>query len=226
MSFEHRFRQNVVKLVGVPAPSITENSQRRAPAWGADLPRDDAAARGRLLDAAEQCYADRGPSRTKLTHIAARAGVHRTTVYNYFRNHDEILTACYVRAADIVLEAARPCWNTGKPFLDQVVDACLVGLTAARELPTMQILIERNELQYTQTVASASEAWAARLREAFVQRLAAAAVAGHVRTDVSPETLARWVVRVSISVTAEPAAASDGGDEGVLRAFLPRCLKP
>jgi AcrR family transcriptional regulator len=199
---------------------------RRAPAWGADLPNDDAAARARLIEAAEQCYAELGPSRTKMTHIAARAGIHRTTLYSYFRNREEVLTASYLQAAQNVLDAARPCWVTEKPFLDQLIDACLVGIAAARRQPMMRVLIDRNELSYTQTVAAASQAWRTQLHEAFGRRLAMAAAVGDIRTDVSPETLAQWVVRICISMTGEPGRPEDGGDEGVLRRFLPRCLAP
>src|ERR1700716_1056455 len=87
----------------------------RAPAWGADLPSDEQQARDRLLDAAEACYAERGVSRTKMTHIAQRAAVHRTTVYSYFPNRDAVLAACYVRAIDVVLDAAEHYWAADKP---------------------------------------------------------------------------------------------------------------
>lgn len=216
----------VATIAGVPAPPAAQNTAYRAPAWGAILPVDEAAARARLLEAAEQCYAELGPSRTKMTHIAGRAGVHRTTIYSYFRNREEILTASYVRAAQIVLDAAEPCWDTEKPFLDQLVDACLIGLQVARQLPVMRIFIDRNELPYTQTIAAASEAWRTRLHEAFGHRLAVAAAAGEIRADLSPATLAQWVVRICVSLTVEPGRSEDGGDEGLLRAFLPRSLAP
>jgi AcrR family transcriptional regulator len=161
-----------------------------------------------------------------MTHIASRAGIHRTTLYSYFRNREEVLSASYMRAAEVVLDAAEPCWDAEKPFLDRLVDACLVGLQVARETPIMRILIDRNELSYTQSIAAASEAWRTRLYEAFGRRLAVAARAGEIRTDVSPESLAQWVVRICISMTTEPGRSEDGGDEAVLRAFLPRCLAP
>jgi AcrR family transcriptional regulator len=210
----------------VPSSQIPGAAGRRAPAWGADLPLDVAAARARLIEAAEQCYAELGPRRTKMTHIAARAGIHRTTLYSYFRNREEVLTASYLQAAQNVLDAARPCWATEKPFLDQLIDACLVGIAAARSQPMMRVLIDRNELSYTQMVAAASHAWRTQLHEAFGRRLAMAAAVGDIRTDVSPETLAQWVVRICISMTGEPGRPEDGGDEGVLRRFLPRCLAP
>lgn len=81
-----------------------------------------------------------------MSDIASRAGVHRRTVYDYFPTKDALLAACFVRAISGVLEAAEPCWHTDEPFVDQVVNAMLVGLAAARSSPTMALLIGADEL--------------------------------------------------------------------------------
>ena len=206
--------------------SPAQNADRRAPAWGADLPADDAEARKRLLAAAEACYAEIGPDRTKITHIAQKAGVHRTTVYSYFSDRNAIFEACYVRATTIVLDAAEPCWSTEKPFLERLIDACVVGLEAAHSSPTMRALIRQDDLPHTYAMSQRSGEWRSRLHEGFGRRLAAAVEAGDVRDDLPAETLANWVIRVCFSFIAEPGRPEDGGDEGVLRAFLAKSLAP
>lgn len=198
----------------------------RAPAWGDDLPGGEQAARERLLDAAEACYAERGPGGTKMTHIASRAGVHRTTVYSYFPNRDAVLAACFVRAIAAVLNAAEPCWSAKAPFIDRLLDAALVGLDAARKSPALRILIGQDALPQTVHAAEQSELWRERLHEALGERIAAAVADGEVRSDVSPDTMARWVTRICFSLIAEPGKPEDGGDEGLLRAFLPGSLAP
>jgi hypothetical protein len=50
--------------------------------------------------------------------------------------------------------------------------------------------------------------------------------AGEVRDDVTAETMAHWVTRIAFSLAAEPGRPEDGGDEGLIRAFLPACLAP
>lgn len=45
--------------------------RQRAPVWGADPPLAKETARARLVEAAEACFRQRGPSRTKVTHVAA-----------------------------------------------------------------------------------------------------------------------------------------------------------
>jgi AcrR family transcriptional regulator len=200
------------------------NGSSRAPAWGADLPADEQQARDRLLDAAEACYAERGLSHTKMTHIALKAGVHRTTVYSYFPNRDAVLAACFVRAVGVVLDAAEPCWDADAPFVDRLINAALLGLEAARKSPAMRILIGDDALPQTVHATHESELWRTRLHEALGERIAVAADAGDVRTDVSPDTMARWVTRICFSLVAEPGKPEDGGDEGLLRAFLPGSL--
>lgn len=204
----------------------THGAPVRTPAWGADLPTSDDQARDRLLDAAEECYSERGPSRTKMTHIAMKAGVHRSTVYSYFPNRDAVLAECFLRAVTAVLDAAESCWHTDEPFTDQVVNSCLVGLAVARESPTMRLLTSDDELGRTHRAAEASEKWRSRLRHALGERFAHAAEAGEVRNDVTPDMLAHWVTRICFSLIAEPGRPEYGGDEGLLRAFLPAMLLP
>lgn len=198
----------------------TPNGSSRAPAWSADLPADEQQARDRLLEAAEACYTERGLVRTKMTHIALKAGVHRTTVYSYFPNRDAVLAACFVRAVGVVLDAAEPCWAPDAPFVDRLINATVRGLEAARKSPAMRILIEDGALPHTVHATQESELWRKRLHEALGERIAVAADAGEVRTDVSSETMARWVTRICFSLVAEPGKPEDGGDEGLLRAFL------
>ncbi|MBJ7336808.1 TetR/AcrR family transcriptional regulator [Mycolicibacterium sp.] len=203
-----------------------EPETHRAGAWGADLPLNEDEARERLLAAAEACYAERGPTRTRMGDIARRAGVNRSTVYYYFPNKDAVLVAAFVRALAGVLTAAEECWTTDEPFLDQLVAACLVGNEAARTSPTTRLLIDGDEVGHTFHAAQASELWRDRLAGTLGQRIARAAAAGEVRDDLSPESLARWVTRVNFSLMAEPPSPEDGGEEGMLRHLLARSLEP
>ncbi|BBZ30176.1 hypothetical protein MMAD_44710 [Mycolicibacterium madagascariense] len=194
--------------------------------WGADLPRNEDEARERLLVAAEACYAERGPSHTKMSDIAIKAGVHRSTVYYYFPNKDAVLAAAFVRALEEILGATEPCWRTDEPFLDRLVNACLVGNDAARRSPTARLLIANDEATHTYQVAEASAIWRSALADALGEKLATAAAAGELRDDLTPETLARWITRVNFSLMAEPAKPEDGGEEGVIRQLLAPSLAP
>jgi AcrR family transcriptional regulator len=198
----------------------------RAASWGADAPVGEAQARDRLLAAAEACYLERGPSRTRMSDIANRAGVHRRTVYDYFPTKDALLAASFVRAISGVLDASEPCWHTAEPFLEQLVNAVAVGLQAARSSPAMALLIGDDDLGRTFRAAEASDVWSENLAQALGQRIEAAMAAGEVRDDLTAETMAHWVTRIAFSLAAEPGRPEDGGDEGLIRAFIPACLAP
>jgi AcrR family transcriptional regulator len=201
-------------------------SSTRAASWGADAPVGEEQARERLLDAAEACYLERGPTRTRMSDIANRAGVHRRTVYDYFPTKDALLAASFVRALSGVLDASEPCWHTAEPFLEQLVNAVVIGLEAARSSPAMALLIGADELGRTFRAAEASDVWSDNLAMALGQRIEAAMAAGEVRDDVTAETMAHWVTRIAFSLAAEPGRPEDGGDAGLIRAFVPACLAP
>jgi AcrR family transcriptional regulator len=158
--------------------------------------------------------------------IAREAGVHRSTVYVYFQSKDEVLAACFVRSMASVLEAAEPCYHTDEPFLEQLIRATVVGLAAARSSPTVMLLLGDDQIGRTYRAAEASELWRKNLVENIGQRITAAVAAGEVRDDVAVETMARWVTRLAFSLVQEPGSAEDGGDEAILRAFLPGALSP
>ena len=205
--------------------SAERRNGQRAPAWGADLPLTDNEARDRLIKAAEACFAERGPSRTKVTHVAAKAGVHRTTVYSYFPNMDAILAACFVKANNSVLAAAEPYFAEDRPFIDRLIDAVLAGLRVARSNPTMLSMTAAPDLVRTRRAAERSEAWRTGVVEDLAARFATADP-GEVRTDVSPQQMAHWVARIAFSLIEEPGSPDVGGDEGLLRAFLPGAIAP
>ena len=201
--------------------------EHRARSWGAGWPADEDEARERLLTAADACYAEKGPVRTRMSDIARRAGVHRSTVYYYFAKKDALLAASFVRVLAATAEAVEQCWQTADPFLTQLIAACLRGTEIARSSPIMRSLMEEHQaLGMAYHAAEGSELWRAKLADTLVRRLEAAAAAGEIRCDLPADTLARWIVRISFSLIAEPAKPEDGGDKGVLRNLLVASLTP
>jgi len=177
------------------------------------------------MEAAQACFAERGPSRTRVTHVAAKAGVHRTTVYKYFPNMEAILAACFVKANNLVLAAAEPYFAEDGPFIDRLINAVMAGLRAARSSPTILAMTAPRDLARTHRAAERSEAWRTEVVDGLAARFATAAP-GEVRTDVSPYQMAHWVARIAFSLIEDPGSPDVGGDEGLLRAFLPGAIAP
>ena len=65
--------------------------------WGDAVPSDTAAARERLVDAAETCIDRFGLAKTTVEDVAREAAVSRATIYRYFANRDELVLAVLLR---------------------------------------------------------------------------------------------------------------------------------
>lgn len=89
----------------------------------------------------------------------------------------------------------------------------------------MRAMTATEELARTRRAAERSEAWRAGIINRLADRFTAAAP-GEVRTDVSAQVLAQWAVRICFSLIGDPGSPDVGGDEGLLRAFLPRTVGP
>ncbi|HEX4189503.1 MAG TPA: TetR/AcrR family transcriptional regulator [Marmoricola sp.] len=200
--------------------------ERRPQRWGADAPADDAQARERILDGAERCYRRLGIGRTRMGDIAAEVGVHRTTLYTYFATKDAVLAAAFLREADGILTKVEPMLTGEGSFEDRLVSASVVSLRETRASQYMSLLIDPTSAGHTLHAATASEAWFERVARTLEPALTEAVAAGDVRDDVPIAAIVRWVWRMSFSLASEPPDGADGGDEGVLRAFLVPALRP
>jgi AcrR family transcriptional regulator len=87
------------------------SEEHRPRSWSAGGPSDEDEARERLLAAADACYAEKGPVRTRMSDIARRAGVYRSTVYYYFAKKDTLLAASSRESSP---RPRRPLTNAGR----------------------------------------------------------------------------------------------------------------
>ncbi|MET0456142.1 MAG: TetR family transcriptional regulator [Mycobacterium sp.] len=147
--------------------------------------RDAAINRERLVSAAEDVFAERGPAAT-LDDVAKAAAVAPATLYRRFANKDalvqEVLTGFFRRLIDAAETAAQAPPSVGLEVFLQTVGVELAdkgGLSAPMwgELAPVQ-LVEH-------------------LRELSTQLLRSAQRAGSVRDDVTPDdiTAAVWALR-------------------------------
>lgn len=121
--------------------------------WAGSLPADDAEARQRILEAAEQCVERDGAMQASLSSVAAELGVTRQTVYRYFPSTDELFSALAERSADEFIDriVARM-----RPH-DDPAEALVVGLAfgiAAIPDETYLALLLRTGDAFTQGIIS------------------------------------------------------------------------
>ncbi len=146
--------------------------------WGDEVPTTTAAARERLVDAAEACVDRFGLAKTTLEDIAREAAVSRATVYRYFANRDELMLAVLLRdlerSQERDLEEFFEGANDPAAFGRALVDAAVYLLSAIRNSPKLQLLLQREGPGFTSTISGASEALFAQWIDDVAPYLAAA----------------------------------------------------
>lgn len=94
-------REQARTVRGVTSTELTAGERRR---WGASRHvYDDGEARGLLLDALQRCLVRQGSVDFAMGDVAAEAGVTRSTLYRYFPNRRDLLSALVVRRLDAAL---------------------------------------------------------------------------------------------------------------------------
>jgi AcrR family transcriptional regulator len=172
--------------------------------WGDEAPTTAAGARERLVDAAEACIDRFGLAKTTLEDIAGEAAVSRATVYRYFANRDELMLAVLLRDLDRSRERDLEEFFEGADdpaaFGRALVDAAVYLLSAIRNSPKLQLLLQREGPGFTSTISGASEALFAQWIDDVAPYLAAAQTAGLLRSDLDAAETAEWILRIILSL--------------------------
>jgi AcrR family transcriptional regulator len=200
--------------------------------WGDRAPQDTAAARQRLVDAAEACVDRFGLAKTTLEDVARRAEVSRATVYRYFANRDELMLAVLLRDLERSREheldeffehAADPA-----SFGAGLVDAAVYLLSAIRNSPKLQLLLQREAPGFSSTIAGASEALFRGWIDDVAPYLAHAQSVGMLRDDLDAAETAEWVLRVILSLLMieGPHRHSPDEERRLIATFLVPALVP
>lgn len=199
--------------------------------WGADAPQGADEARRRLIDAAEACIDRLGLAKTTLEDVAAEANVSRATIYRYFDGRDELVLGVLLRELERSpdpFEGDLDGVRTPDELADLIVSSSVVLLQRIRTNPKLQLLLSTEGAGVSATIQGASAAlfrgYAAELRPLLVQLQGR----GLARSDVQPDELSEWILRVILSLlTVDGPVPRDADDERrLLRAFLVPALLP
>ncbi|HEY8378829.1 MAG TPA: TetR/AcrR family transcriptional regulator [Nannocystis sp.] len=152
-----------------------------------------AAYREAILDAATRVFGRLGFQDAKMADIAAEAGVAAGTVYNYFKNKEEVFRSILERTQDAVfqqlwaaraiddpLERIRASLRTAFAFLEEHGALFLLYISIGGGVDWAQ----------KRSIQAQHEKIHARYLELSAADLAAAAARGQIRTDIPNERLA------------------------------------
>lgn len=189
--------------------------------WQGDPPRTEELARERLIDAATRCIARMGVPKTTLSDVAAEVGVTRQTVYRYFPNLTDLLTAvAETGAADFVARMEAHLASVETP-LDVFTESMLFSLREIPKDPRIGILLEADDQSlFGHGVTSAV---GVELGSRILRNLSLDWSAFGIGDD-ELDDLAELMMRLMVSFLQHPPATPRSPDE--LRAFVGRWLQP
>lgn len=159
-----------------------------------DIVRDESRAvyREAILEAAERVFGQLGFKGAKMADIAAEAGVAAGTLYNYFKNKDEVFESILIRGHDQLFELLQADMSIAHPFerIRAMMTTCYRFLEEHGAL--FSIYMHRGGL-YEWSQKKLKESRHRQVYERYdqmmEQTLAQAASQGLIRTDIPPEEL-------------------------------------
>lgn len=164
----------------------------------------------RILDAAEELYAEHGLNGISMEAVADAAGCSRATLYRYFDNRQALQFAFAHREALRIVEVVGNRLETIDDPLERAVEAVLGAVNEVRAKPALLAWVNPGESGQVSQVLRESP-----LIESFTARF----VGG--RDDIPDLDLARWVLRCIVSFLAVPGTDADEERRLVKRFLAP-----
>jgi AcrR family transcriptional regulator len=178
------------------------------------------------LDAAERCYERVGVTRTAVNDIADEAKIHRTTVYTYFSNRDQILNGVLKREMRPLIAEILEVLD-GEDFPERIVVSIMRARASVRSSRFLSLLFDPESAALTVRVASSSETFRRRTVDGLSRFIEAARKRREVRDDVPADAVAEWIMRIVFMLMAEERPVDDEAVELLLRTFLvPSIARP
>ena len=170
------------------------------------IERKQRAARARIVDAADELFAERGFDDVSVTDIAARAEVGRTTFFRHFGDKTEVVFAKEQAIVNAVTDMTSGDWTQGRP-----VDTLARALRAL-EPPVLELCRKAtaDPASYQRHTLLVSEHVELRAREALKHQDIAQQLATALREQGAPTTVATLAAHLAVACyTSSRILASD-----------------
>lgn len=182
-----------------------------------------AAARERVVEAAERCFAQYGVAKTTVEDVARLAGVSRASVYRYFPGgRDEIVLAALLASAREFLPQLPARLRTTRSLGDSIVELIVSAVGWVRSEPWREALVAA---PMSRTLgADDFAALYAVCADFIAPYFDSARAAGLVRTQVGLDDAVELVVRMIHSLLVVPGHVDR--DEAETRRYLRTFVLP
>jgi len=192
--------------------------------WGTGSRSESLDARSRLLNAARDCYARLGISKTSMADIAEQAQVTRRTVYRYFSSYEDILRAVVRRETDVFWRTLHEELRGIDNFGDYVVEALLYVIRHASDTPTHDYLFNESILPIVNDTYLSDRAYLIDLAEIWRPVYERLKANSNVDQHVDLLMFSEIFNRLAISYLAAPSPVFRTEEE--LRELFQTTLKP
>jgi AcrR family transcriptional regulator len=170
-----------------------------------------------IVESAYACFRRQGLRKATIVDIAKRAGVSRSTIYEYFRDKAGIVEACAERASEQFYRQMSTAMDRGCSLEDKLSCAA-VFVTQARRVIASEKYFDEEAISLLLTKDAA-----VLLRECvdfLAPHLAAAKLTGEVRKDLDIQSAAEWFARILFSLFSTPSSALDMDNADVVADFV------
>jgi AcrR family transcriptional regulator len=170
-----------------------------------------------IVESAFACFGKQGLQRATIVDIAKRAGISRSTIYEYFSDKAAIVEACAEHASQRFYLEMTKAMDRGSTLEDKLCSAA-VFVTQARQVLASEKYFDEDAIGLLLTKDAA-----VLLRECvdfFAPHLSAAKLTGEVRKDLDVEAAGEWFARILFSLFSTPSSTLDMDDPEVAAEFV------
>jgi AcrR family transcriptional regulator len=170
-----------------------------------------------IVESAYACFGKHGLQKATIVDIAKRAGVSRSTIYEYFRDKAAILEACAEHASERFYREMSKAMVRGSSLEDKLSRAA-VFVTQARRAIASERYFDEEAVSLLLTKDAA-----VLLRDCvdfLAPHLAAARLTGEVRKDLDIQSAGEWFARILFSLFSTPSSTLDMDNPDVVADFV------
>ena len=207
-----------------------------------DLPRrrwgkqralfDDGEAARLLLGAVERCIVRHGTARVSMAEVAEEAGVTRSTLYRYFPNRKDLITALLLARAEALIDAAVAAMPDPEDASASLATFILHPLETVAGTPVTDALFSPESEGLATSVEFESDALFEVAYRRFGPPLARWQADGQLHADLDIRTTVRWLIAQAVLLLSQPWRTLGDAerralvDRYVVRALVTRCKEP
>jgi AcrR family transcriptional regulator len=170
-----------------------------------------------IVESAIACFGKQGLHKATIVDIAKRAGVSRSTIYEYFTDKAAIVETCAEHASQRFYREMTKAMDRGGTLEDKLCSAAAF-VTQARRVIASEKYFDEDTISLLLTKDAA-----VLLRECvdfLAPYLSAAKLTGEVRKDLDVEAAGEWFARILFSLFSTPSSTLDMDNPDVAAEFV------